>query len=220
MEGGDYSMSAIRLHADGLSKTFNRRQVFHDISFTLTTPCSLSITGKNGAGKSTLAKIIAGVLSATSGTLVYELGGKTLEEEERKAHIGFVSPYLNFYEEFSAMENIFLLLRMRSDSRPSFSGLDDLLKRFNLWERRDDAVRGYSTGMKQRLKYVFALVHSPSVLILDEPTTNLDNDGIKVVEGVVQEQKRSSLLVIATNDSAEAGWCEKNIKLQFSGLSK
>lgn len=131
----------------------------------------------------------------------------------RKAHIGFVSPYLNFYDEFSAIENIFLLLRMRSNCKPDFSGLDALLKRFNLWERKDDAVRGYSTGMKQRLKYVFGLVHSPSVLILDEPTTNLDSDGIKVVEEIVQERKRSSLLVLATNDAAEAGWCEKNIKL-------
>ena len=126
---------------------------------------------------------------------------------------GFVSPYLNLYDEFSAMENLFLLLRIRSIGAPTEASLETLLKRFDLWQRRNDAVRGYSTGMKQRLKYVFALAHVPSVLILDEPTTNLDNDGIKVVEEVVEEQRRSSILVVATNDSAEADWCGQKISL-------
>jgi heme exporter protein A len=67
--------------------------------------------------------------------------------------------------------------------------------------------------MKQRLKYVFALMHSPKVLILDEPTTNLDDDGIKVVEEIVGEQKQTSLLVVATNDAAEVAWCDKVVRL-------
>lgn len=152
-------------------------------------------------------------MSSTSGELVYELDGKEMDDEMRKKHIGFVSPYLNLYDEFSAMENLFLLMRIRSIGAPSDDRLEVLLKRFNLWQRRNDSVRGYSTGMKQRLKYVFALAHAPSVLILDEPTTNLDNDGIKVVEDIVVEQKQSSILVVATNDSAEADWCGQKISL-------
>jgi heme exporter protein A len=206
-------MNHIHISASNIAKTFNRRKIFSDISFSVSAPGSISITGKNGAGKSTLAKIIAGVLSSTSGELLYELEGKTLDDEARKAHIGFVSPYLNLYDEFSAMENLFLLLRIRSSRKSGDHTIEPLLKRFNLWERRDDAIRAYSTGMKQRLKYVFALADSPSVLILDEPTTNLDDDGIKVVEEIVTEQKRSSILIVATNDSAEATWCEKSIRL-------
>jgi heme exporter protein A len=213
MEGCNHPMSLIRIRAQNIAKTFNRRTIFSDISFSVSSPGSISITGKNGAGKSTLAKIIAGVLSSTSGELLYELEGKTLDDEARKAHIGFVSPYLNLYDEFSAMENLFLLLRIRSSRNNEVPKIEPLLKRFNLWERRDDAIRAYSTGMKQRLKYVFALADSPSVLILDEPTTNLDDDGIKVVEDIVTEQKRSSILIVATNDSAEAAWCEKSIRL-------
>ncbi|HTP13498.1 MAG TPA: ATP-binding cassette domain-containing protein, partial [Bacteroidota bacterium] len=119
----------------------------------------------------------------------------------------------NLYDEFSATENLFLLMRIRGVRDRRVDLIEALLKRFNLWNRRDDAVRGYSTGMKQRLKYIFALMHSPALLILDEPTTNLDEDGIKVVEEIVGEQKRSSLLIVATNDAAEAGWCDKVIKL-------
>jgi len=203
----------MRIRANDISKTFNRREIFSGISFTVSSPGSVSVTGKNGAGKSTLAKIISGVLSSTSGTMIFDVEGRTLDDDEKRGHIGFVSPYLNLYDEFSAMENLFLLMRIRSLKKPKEAPLETLLKRFNLWERKDDAVRGYSTGMKQRLKYVFALAHSPSVLVLDEPTTNLDNDGIKVVEEVVAEQKRSSILVVATNDSAEAGWCGQNVPL-------
>lgn len=206
-------MNHIHIIARNISKTFNRRQIFSDISFSTSAPGSIAITGKNGAGKSTLAKIIAGVLSSTSGEFLIELDGKKLDDESRKTHIGFVSPYLNLYDEFSAMENLFLLMRIRSTHDRMDHKIEPLLKRFSLWERRDDAIRAYSTGMKQRLKYVFALAHSPSVLILDEPTANLDNDGIKVVEYVVTEQKRSSILIVATNDSAEAAWCEKSIRL-------
>ncbi len=206
-------MNHIHISARNIAKTFNRRQVFSGISFSVSSPGSMAITGKNGAGKSTLAKIIAGVLSSTSGELVYEVEGKKLDDEMKKTHIGFVSPYLSLYDEFSAMENLFLLMRIRSIKGSDRAHLEMLLKRFNLWQRKDDSVRGYSTGMKQRLKYVFALAHSPSVLILDEPTANLDNDGIKVVEEIVTEQERSSILIVATNDSAEAAWCEQGVPL-------
>ncbi len=201
------------VQASDISKVFNRRRIFSDISFTISSPGSIAITGKNGSGKSTLAKIIAGVLTPTSGTVSYQLEGRMLTEDESKTHIGFVSPYLNLYDEFSATENLFLLLRIRGYRDASARTIDELLKRFNLWDRREDAVRGYSTGMKQRLKYVFALMHSPHVLILDEPTTNLDDDGIKVVEEVVKEQRQSSLLIVATNDSAEVAWCERVVRL-------
>jgi len=203
----------MNITARNLSKTFNRRKIFSEVSFTISAPGSLAITGKNGAGKSTLAKIIAGVLSSTSGELAYDINGHNLDDEARKAHIGFVSPYLNLYDEFSAMENLFLLMRIRSSNHNARPQTESLLRRFSLWERRDDAIRAYSTGMKQRLKYVFALAHAPAVLILDEPTANLDIDGIKVVEEVTAEQKRSSILIVATNDSAEAAWCKQIIRL-------
>ncbi len=206
-------MNDIRIVATSISKTFNRRVIFSDINFEVKAPGSLAITGKNGAGKSTLAKIVAGVLTTTSGKIEYEVGHRKLDDESRKEHIGFVSPYLNLYDEFSAVENLFLLMRIRPAKKPDAQPTEELLKRFNLWHRRDDVVRGYSTGMKQRLKYGFALSHSPSILILDEPTTNLDDDGIKVVEEVVFRQRKSSILVVATNDSAEAAWCEKRLSL-------
>ena len=67
--------------------------------------------------------------------------------------------------------------------------------------------------MKQRLKYAFAIAHRPSLLILDEPTSNLDSDGIGMVKGLVEDEKKKGLLIVATNDASEAEWCAGRIDL-------
>ena len=206
-------MSPISIIAQGLSKDFNRSAVFKDISFSLSSPASLSITGRNGAGKSTLSKILAGLLSSTRGTIAYLIQGKQMGIEEFKHHIGFVSPYLNLYDEFTALENLQILSSIRTAARQNDERIKELLMRVGLWNRRDDVVGTYSSGMKQRLKYAFALLHNPAVLILDEPTSNLDTEGIDVITQIIQEQKKANILIIATNDKEEAHWCEQQIQI-------
>ena len=206
-------MNPISIIAQGLSKDFNRSSVFKDISFSLSSPASLSITGKNGAGKSTLAKILAGLLSSTRGTTAYSVQGKQIGIEEFKHHIGFVSPYLNLYDEFTALENLQILSSIRTAAQHNDERIKELLMRVGLWNRRDDVVGTYSSGMKQRLKYAFALLHNPAVLILDEPTSNLDTEGIDVITQIIQEQKKANILIIATNDKEEAHWCEQQIQI-------
>ena len=206
-------MSPISIIAQGLSKDFNRSAVFKDISFSLSSPASLSITGRNGAGKSTLSKILAGLLSSTRGTIAYSVHGKQIGIEEFKHYIGFVSPYLNLYDEFTALENLQILSSIRTAARQNDERIKELLMLVGLWNRRDDVVGTYSSGMKQRLKYAFALLHNPAVLILDEPTSNLDTEGIDVITQIIQEQKKANILIIATNDKEEAHWCEQQIQI-------
>jgi len=193
-------MSSISMMVNELSKEFNRSVIFQDISFSLSSPASLSITGKNGAGKSTLSKILAGVLSATHGSIAYTDHRKQIGIEEFKTHIGFVSPYLNLYDEFTALENLQFLSRIRPGVHQNGERIKELLTFVGLWKRRDDVVATFSSGMKQRLKYAFALLHIPAVLILDEPTSNLDAEGIEVIKQVILEQKKKNILIIATNN--------------------
>jgi heme exporter protein A len=213
MEGGSYPMNSISMIVNGLSKEFNRSAVFKDISFSLSSPASLSITGKNGAGKSTLSKILAGLLSSTYGSITYSVNAKQIGIEEFKHHIGFVSPYLNLYDEFTAIENLQFLSRIRTAVRQNDERIKELLMLVGLWSRRDDIVSTYSSGMKQRLKYAFALLHNPAILILDEPTSNLDAEGIEVVKQIIMEQKKANILIIATNNKEEAHWCEQQIQV-------
>ncbi len=184
MEGSSYSMSLISITANGISKDFNRRSIFEDISFSLSSPESLSITGKNGSGKSTLLKILAGLLSLTNGSIAYSKDRKQIGIEDFKNHIGFVSPYLNLYDEFTAKENLQLLSRIRTTTRQNGKRIEELLTLVGLWNRRDDIIGTFSSGMKQRLKYAFALLHNPEVLILDEPISNLDAEGIELIKQI------------------------------------
>lgn len=206
-------MTSLTLRVENLSKSFNRRWIFRDISFRLTQGESLAITGRNGAGKSTLVKILCGLLSPTSGTVEYGIDGSSVSLELAKHSLGFVSPYLQLYDEFSGMENLDLLTRIRARKDNLAADPESVLKRFNLWSQRNDPVRNYSSGMKQRLKYAFALLHQPSILILDEPTSSLDEEGSSVVLDVVKEQIRHGILIIATNEPAEAKWCPAHVHL-------
>jgi heme exporter protein A len=211
MESGGHSMNRVTITAHDVAKDFNRRQIFRDISFSLSLPSSLAITGKNGAGKSTLSKILAGLIGSTRGSITYTLNDKQVGIEKFKHSIGFVSPYLNLYDEFTALENLQLLSRIRATTQQNEGRMKELLSLVNLWQRRDDLVGTFSSGMKQRLKYAFALLHNPSVLILDEPTSNLDEEGIEFVQRMVKQQKEEGVLIVATNDKEEAGWCAQEI---------
>jgi heme exporter protein A len=202
----------ISITAIGIEKKYNRRKIFSDINFTLNETESLAITGKNGSGKSTLLKIIASALSPTKGEISFSDGSKKSPSSEWFKLIGFVSPYLQLYDEFSALENLYLFRKIRgikiSDDR-----ISELLRKVNLYDRRNDAVHAYSSGMKQRLKYAFALLHDPPVLLLDEPTSNLDQEGIATVRQIIADQKKEGILIIATNERQDAELCQKNIGL-------
>ena len=213
MESGPDPMTPCSITLVRVSKEFNRRPIFADIDLSLAAPGSIALTGRNGAGKSTLAKVIAGLLSPTQGVVQYAIEGKTVDSETMRSHIGFVSPYLNLYDEFSALENLVFLSRIRGDRGVKRTDFEGMLDGVGLAERMNDRVGTFSSGMKQRLKYAFALLHKPTILILDEPTSNLDTEGSTFVHEIVVSQRKSGILVVATNDAHEASWCERRIRL-------
>jgi heme exporter protein A len=202
----------VTFEATGVSRTFNRRKIFVDISFKLSDHQSLAITGINGSGKSTLIKICAGVLSATGGKTILSINGMNIDSTLMFPYIGFVAPYLQLYDEFSGWENMKFVAQLRGIPDAD-SAIANLLKRFNLWDRRNDSYKTYSSGMRQRLKYAFALLHEPPVLFLDEPTSNLDQDGTDTVYKIMDEQKQKGILIVATNDQQDLRACDAVITL-------
>lgn len=208
-------MPLVSLHAENLTKTFSRRNVFSGVSVSVAQSQTLAIVGRNGSGKSTLVKILAGVLSATSGSVIITLDGRTVERAEAFNHVGFVAPYLQLYDEFTALENLVLFKRLRG-SVVDDSAIHELLKRVGLYNRKDDIVRTFSSGMKQRLKYGFALLHRPPILMLDEPRTNLDSEGIDVVYALIEEQRKHGLTIIASNDREDTALCDAVVSLNAS----
>ena len=198
---------------ESISKEFNRRVIFEGISFSLSDGQSLAITGRNGSGKSTLAKILCGLLAHSKGKIVCSIAGKEILPSEIYQHVGLVSPYLNMYDEFSGSENLHVFHNIRNLRNTSHERVEQLLRQFGIYERRNDEVRTYSSGMKQRLKYAAALIHHPEILILDEPSANLDEEGVATVRGVMRAQCEYGILIIATNDAEDLGYVERKIDL-------
>lgn len=205
-------MSSISIELSSVTKSFNRRPIFTGICASLTLGSVLAVTGKNGAGKSTLLKIIAGLLAPTEGTVVVCKNGAVVARADIHDHLGFVAPYLNLFDEFTGRENLMILRDIRTQTESDIF-VDSLLDRMSLFRRRNDLVRTYSSGMKQRLKYAYALLHSPSVLVLDEPRANLDEEGVAIISELIVAQRQRGVVIIGTNEKSDLGLCNEFLDL-------
>jgi len=202
------------LTADNIAQKFQRRTVFSGVSLQVRNGDTLGITGRNGSGKSTLVKILCTLITPTSGKVSLTVDGSTVEHDNFYHHIGFVSPYLALYEEFTASEHARLNARMRGIPYNEQHILE-LLALLKLDHRFHDDIKTFSSGMKQRMKYVLALQHSPAVLLLDEPMTNLDAEGIATVENVVRTRiDQGGAVIIATNDERDKALCTRFMSVE------
>jgi heme exporter protein A len=204
--------SMISIQAKNLSKRFGKRKVFDRISFSVQERSSLVITGKNGSGKTTLLKILSGLIRPTEGEMIVSSGERILPGEEIRHLLGLVMPDLELYDELTALENLIFLSRIRGLSLDG-KKLKERIDQVGLSGREDDLVGSFSSGMKQRLKYALALLFEPKILLLDEPTTNLDEEGILVVERIISSQKEKGMVILATNEKRDLGYGDQFIHL-------
>ena len=205
-------MTDTTISTKNLRKDFNRRPIFSGVSFELRDGQTLAISGRNGSGKSTLLKIIASLLSQTSGTVSLSIDGTDVPHRMMFRHIGMVAPYLHLYEEFTALENLTLIASIRG-SHHEASEYESLLSMVSLEKRKHDVVRTFSSGMKQRLKYALAWMEQPRMLLLDEPRTNLDADGIAMMKKLFDQQRKRGIVIVATNEEEDAEMCDDRISL-------
>lgn len=204
----DYSLTA-----DLLRKNFGRRLIFENLSFRYSANGIHGIAGANGSGKSTLVKIVAGISSPSAGKVTHKADGTIVIPEKLHDYIGFVSPYLVMYDEFTAEENLKLVSNIRG-MQYNKSRSEWLLEQFGIYNRRNDQVKAYSSGMKQRLKFVFAFLHSPPLIILDEPTSNLDAAGKDSVYKMVSAESKEKIILIASNEENDLSLCSSLIELE------
>ena len=206
-------MSNYSILSSSLTKSFGRRLIFKEINFSWEKNGIFGISGPNGSGKSTLVKIIAGLISPTKGKIIHKNSDKEIIPEKLHDHIGFVAPYLVLYEEFTAWENLQIFAQIRGIELDK-ERVKKLLEDFLIYNRRNDLVKTYSSGMKQRLKFVFALMHLPEVLIFDEPTSNLDEEGKQVVYEIISNEAKERIVVIASNEKKDLDLCNETLFLE------
>jgi heme exporter protein A len=202
----------MNLIVDKIGKNFGEKKIFRDINFELSPGESAAIVGPNGSGKTTLVRIICGLIRPSTGDVSYIQGDERFSARDFYKSIGLVGPYLELYEELTANENLTFFAKMKRVSNAS-KKISVLMDRLNLAGREDDQVKTYSSGMRQRLKYIFAILGDPKILILDEPTSNLDSDGIDRVYEIMNEQKKNNILLIATNDQTDLKYGDFQVEI-------
>ncbi|MFC2131873.1 ATP-binding cassette domain-containing protein [Bacteroidota bacterium] len=207
-------MDRFFLKGENLSKTFDSREpVFNSIKLELKNNSIIGIAGKNGSGKTTLLKIMAGLLIPTDGNVTFSIKNNVINKEGFNDYYGFVAPYLNLYEEFTDREQIKVFMELKG-LRYNEDKAEKLLSEFNLSNTENKYIGKFSSGMKQRLKFILAFMHEPLILFLDEPFSNLDEFGINSTERMIANHiDDGGGVVLASNDSREKALCHEIISL-------
>jgi ABC-type multidrug transport system ATPase subunit len=209
----------VAIEADGLAHRYAGRRGLEAVTFALRAPGAVSVCGPNGAGKSTLLRILAGLLRPSHGRLRVVLDGVELPAHARRHAVGFASPELQLYDEFTVLENLRFAGEARGLPGPHGAAIR-ALARVGLEARADDRVPALSSGMKQRLRLAFAVLGDPAILMLDEPGSHLDDAGREAVRAIVTDEKRRGLVLIATNEEGERRLGDERIELRGGGLGR
>jgi ABC-type multidrug transport system ATPase subunit len=208
----------VLLKAENVVRSFGARRIFGPLSFEVGLGTVLGIAGRNGAGKTTLVKTLAGLIRPSSGTVLVasgrEPGAPLLPPRDTPLAIGWAAPDLALYGELTPAENLSFFAKVRGDDH-SPARIAALIDRVGLDPKRLATIetRFLSTGMRQRLKLAFASLSAPTVLFLDEPSSNLDEAGRAIVAKVVAEQRRGGAVVIASNDTRDLALADEVISL-------
>lgn len=193
----------------GLGKRFQRDWIFRGLSRAFRPGSATAVLGPNGAGKSTLLNTISGQLLPTEGTLAYSLAGQAVAVEDLPQHLAYAAPYLELLEELTLLE----LLQFHTRFKPLRRGVshEQLLALMYLEKSKNQLIREFSSGMKQRLKLALALYADAPLLLLDEPTTNLDATGVAWYQEHVQATRAGRTLLLSSNVPAEYAFCDEQL---------
>jgi len=201
----------MKIVLDKVSKRFNRDWLFKDLDFQFNLSTAYAITGPNGSGKTTLLKIIAGMMPCTLGSVSHHADNKLIDADLVYRYLAFVAPYLQVPEDLTLAEFFKFHFKLKPPSK-GFS-LDEIAGRAGLRDSLNKPVHTFSSGMKQRVKLALGIFSSAPVLLMDEPTTNLDESGCSWYHGEVTRLKSTKLVVISSNQAAEYDFCDQIIQL-------
>lgn len=203
------------LKADDITHSFTSGKcVVSNISLELSGGQTLGIAGRNGSGKSTLVKILCGALTPVAGRTQFVVNGRIISRDDFRLHSGLVAPYLTLYEEFTPDELCQIIQRIRGLNLDA-AYLHSLLDMFSIALRRSDIIKTFSSGMKQRVKFILAALHRPLVLFLDEPSSNLDAPGRLAFTSLMQAHLASGGgIILATNEPNELSLCDSVISVE------
>lgn len=200
------------LQTEEISKRFQYEWIFRNISLHLNLGESLAITGGNGSGKSTLIKSISGAIPLTSGKVSQIKDSQELPLDIWHKNLSIAAPYLEVPEEFNLLE----LLRFHFKFKQTHRGmaLEEIVETLYLGDHQDKSISQFSSGMKQRVKLGLAVFSEVPLILLDEPTSNLDKKGIRWYQNLIADHCQDRIVILATNEEREYEFCKQIISLE------
>jgi heme exporter protein A len=199
-----------QIAARALGRRFGPARVFEHATFAVPPGARVAVTGPNGAGKSTLLAVLATLLAPSAGEawiagFPVSRGGAPL-----RRLLGVLAHRPMLYEELTPLENLRFFARLYGvpDAEPRCA---DLLRTAGLWRRRDDPTAVLSRGLHQRLAIARALVHRPTVLLLDEPETGLDADGLALLDELMLAAPGVTVLAATHRLERVARWADGSL---------
>ena len=204
-------------------KRFNRDWIFRHVTHRFQTGKSYAITGPNGSGKSTLLQALAGSMNVSEGSCEWSMVNRqsstvnrlpstvNIEDGNTYKYISIAAPYLEVIEEMTAKE--FLLFHASFKPLISSVSVDEILQIIGLEKTVDKQIRYFSSGMKQRVKLAQAIFSDATILLLDEPCTNLDKTGYDLYHKLIENYCSDKLIIVSSNDENEMDFCEEKISI-------
>lgn len=200
----------MKISLENISKRFQKHRIFKDISYSFTTPGSYAILGANGSGKSTLLRIIAGMQNPSAGKVLYD--NNTISADKIFSYISFTAPAQEIVEELTLHE----FLTFHFSFKKTLSGLSiaEIIKIIGIDAFVHKPIGDYSSGMKQRVKLAQAIFADTPILLLDEPCTNLDQQGVEQYTSWIEQYTKDRLVIVASNDVREYFFCRETIAIE------
>jgi ABC-type multidrug transport system ATPase subunit len=201
----------MRISLSNLGKRFNRDWIFRNLTFEFEAGKKYAITGPNGSGKSTLLQIISGSSAHNEGQIDYYQSIKTIPPEKIFEKISLAAPYLELIEEMTLVE----FFSFHHNMKGWLPNLDThkIIHILGLGKSAHKQIRYYSSGMKQRAKLAQAIFSDVPVVLLDEPLTNLDENGINLYHSLIENYCKDRLIIVSSNDKKEYSFCSEIIDM-------
>lgn len=202
----------MRISLIKVGKRFNKDWIFRNLSFEFDHNKHYAITGPNGSGKSTLLQIISGAYIRNEGSIQYFENDSLVREEDIYKKISFAAPYLEVIEEMTLVE--FLSFHQKMKGWLPTVNTRQIIDAITLSQSAYKQIRYYSSGMKQRVKLAQAIFSDVPMVLLDEPLTNMDEEGIRLYHYLIENFCKERLVIVSSNDKKEYSFCNEIIDIK------
>ena len=198
---------------EGLQKKFGKQHILQSVSHTFETGSKTVILGSNGSGKSTLIKILSGALEATEGAPTFSINNTVIEAKSIGLCVGIAAPYVALNPMFGLMEK--LEFHARFCPFPKDYDQNDWLQKAGLTAHKDKRLSTFSSGMLQRVRLLMAIANKRPIVLLDEPLSNLDSDGVQFYKELIHAFALSKTIIVGSNyQEDEYDFCTNELLLE------